>query len=147
MIETGLKAGDIFTWENYPLYTDELKDRRWLLYLGNRSIEAVVYEITTTTQYHYYEAGGSRIGNNYFRLPARTGGLEKESVLDLTLYFESIPECLMNKRKEDIEKKGSLSQDYVNKFVKHLKKDRHIIPVVKKDICGYLREAGFKVLT
>ena len=31
MVETGLKAGDIFTWENYPLSMDKLKSR-WFLY-------------------------------------------------------------------------------------------------------------------
>ena len=73
------------------------------------------------------------------------GGLEKESVIDLTSYFEEIPESLFNKCKADIEKKGSLTQDYINKFVKHLKKDPHIPNIVKRDIYGYLRDAGFKV--
>ncbi|GMO44441.1 MAG: hypothetical protein Pg6C_06310 [Treponemataceae bacterium] len=90
------------------------------------------------------ETDGSRTGNNYFRIPAGVGGLEKESVLDLR-FFEDIPESLVNEHKKDIEKKGTLNQDYVNKFVKHLKIDKHIIPVIKKDIYGYLRDAGFKV--
>jgi len=42
-------------------------------------------------------------------------------------------------------KRGSLSQDYINKFVKHLKIDRHIQKIAKKDIYNYLRSAGFKV--
>ena len=42
MIEAALKAGDVFTWQNYPLYIDEFKSQRWLLYLGNQSLEAVV---------------------------------------------------------------------------------------------------------
>jgi hypothetical protein len=145
MIEVELKAGDIFTWQNYPLFFNEFKSRRWLLYLGNNGVEAIVYQITTTTQYHHYTEGGNRVKNNYFRIPAGMGGLEQESVLDLTAFFEPVQESLLNKCKADIEKKGTFSQDYVNKFVNHLKKDRHIIPLVKKDIYGYLRDAGFKV--
>jgi len=146
MTELGLKAGDVFTWQNYPLFMDEFKSRRWLLYLGTQSLESFVYQITTTTQYHHYKEGGSRIKNNHFMIPAGVGGLEQESVLDLTQFFERVPEALVNKCRTDIEKKGSFTQDYVNKFVKHLKDDRHIIPIFKKDIYGYLRSAGFKVL-
>jgi hypothetical protein len=144
MIEAGLKAGDIITWENYPLQMDKAKPKRWFLYLGNQTVQAVVYQITTTTQYQYYEAGGSRVSNNYFRIPAGMGGLEKESILDLR-FFEDIPELLVNRYKTDIERKGALNQDYINKFVKHLKIDKHIISMIKKDIYGYLRETGFKV--
>ena len=49
-----LKAGDIFTWENYPVYFDKQKERRWFLFLGYRAIEAIVYQVTTTTQYEHY---------------------------------------------------------------------------------------------
>ncbi|GMO44437.1 MAG: hypothetical protein Pg6C_06300 [Treponemataceae bacterium] len=54
MIEPDLKAGDIITWENYPLQMNEIKPRRWFLYLGNQAVQAVVYQITATTQYQYY---------------------------------------------------------------------------------------------
>jgi hypothetical protein len=145
MIEVGLKAGDIFTWQNYPLYMNEFKSRRWLLFLGNHSLEAVVYQITTTTQYYHYEAGGDRLQNNFFKIPAGIGGLARDSILDLTAFFERIPDALLNKCKADIEKQGAFNQDYVNRFVKHLKDDRHILPMFKKDIYGYLRDAGFKV--
>jgi hypothetical protein len=64
---------------------------------------------------------GNRLKNNYFILPAGAGGLDKESVIDLTRYFEGIPESLFNKYKADIEKNGSLIQDYVNKLVKYIK--------------------------
>jgi hypothetical protein len=144
MTEAGLKAGDIFTWQNYPLYMDEFKSRRWLLYLGNQSLEAVVYQITATTQFHHYETGGDRLQNNFFKIPAGIGGLARDSILDLTAFFERIPEALLNKCKSDIEKQGAFNQDYVNKFVKHLKDDRHILPMFKKDIYGYLKDAGFK---
>ena len=143
MIETGLKAGDIFTWENYPLSMDVLKSR-WFLYLGNRAMDAVVYQITTTTQLQHYAEGGNRAKHNHFKIPVGIGGLERESVLDLRM-FEEIPESLINEHKADIEKKGSLNQDYANKFVNHLKRDRHILTVIKKDICRYLVEAGFKI--
>jgi hypothetical protein len=144
MTDVSLKAGDIFTWENYPLYMDVSKPRRWLLYLGKRSIQAIVYQISATTQLQYYRDGGNRLKNNFFMLPAGAGGLDKESVIDLTRYFEGIPESLFNKYKADIEKKGSLIQDYVNILVKHIKIDQNIPKIVKRDICGYLREAGFK---
>jgi hypothetical protein len=145
MIEAGLKAGDIFTWQNYPLYIDKPKQQRWLLYLGNNTIQAIVYQITTTTQFQHYTEGGDRTKHVFFKIPAGMGGLVKESVLDLTEYFEQIPEALFNKFKADIEKTGSLNQDYINRFVKFLKLDRHIPNIIKKDICGYLRDAGFKV--
>jgi hypothetical protein len=47
--------------------------------------------------------------------------------------------------KTDISKKGSLTQDFINRFVKHLTKDKYIPKIIKKDIYGYLRNAGFKV--
>ena len=146
MIEVGLKAGDIFTWQNYPLFMDEFKSQRWLLYLGNNTIQAIVYQISTTTQYQHYTEGGDRTKNNYFKIPAGIGGLIKESVLDLTKYFEQIPESLFNKFKADIEKTGALNQDHINRFIKFLKKDPYIPNIIKKDIYGYLREAGFKVV-
>jgi hypothetical protein len=144
MIEAGLKAGDIFTWQNYPYFLKEFKPQRWLLYLGNNTIEAIVYQISTTTQYQHYNQNGDRKKNNYFELPAGMGGLEEKSILDLS-FFERIPEADLNKYKADITKKGSLSQDYINKFVKHLKADRHIQTIAKKDIYRYLRDAGFKI--
>jgi hypothetical protein len=144
-MEAGLKAGDIFTWQNYPLYMHEFKSQRWLLYLGNQSLEAIIYQITTTTQYYHYEAGGDRLHNNFFKIPAGIGGLTRDSILDMTAFFERIPEALLNKYKNDIEKQGSFNQDYVNRLVKHLKTDRHILPVIKKDIYGYLRDVGFNV--
>jgi hypothetical protein len=143
MIETELKAGDIFTWKNYPMYIKEFKQQRWLLYLDNQSVEAVAYQITTTTQYGHYEAGGDRRNNNFFKTPAGVGGLVMDSIVDLTLCFETIPETLLNDRKADIEKRGSLTREYADKLVRHIKADRHIIPVMKKDIFSYLRDAGF----
>jgi hypothetical protein len=143
--ETGLKAGDVFTWHNYPLYMDEFKAQRWLLYLGNQSIEAVIYQITTTTKFYHYEDGGNRVNNNFFKIPSGTGGLVRDSIVDLTAFFERISEKLINNCKNDIEKKGSLNQDYVNKLVSHIKKDRHIIQIVKKDIFSYLKDAGFRI--
>lgn len=144
MTEIDLKAGDIFTWQNYPLFMDDFKPQRWLLYLGNQSVEAIVYQISTTTQYQHYNEGGDRAKNSYLTIPAGVGGLIKESILDLS-FFESVPESLLNRCKTDIQRMGSLNQDYVNKFVSLLKKDRHIPQKVKKDIYAYLREARFKV--
>jgi hypothetical protein len=146
VIETALQAGDIFTWKNYPLHMNEFKSRRWLLYLGNQPIEAIVYQISTTTQYHHYEPGGDRLNNNFFKIPAGIGGLAVDSVLDLTAFFERIPESLLNKHRADIEKKGAFNQDYVNKLVKHLKKDRYIPAISKKDIYSYLRSAKYTVI-
>jgi hypothetical protein len=96
MTEAALQAGDIFTWKNYPLYMDEFKSQRWLLYLGNQSLEAIVYQVSTTTQYRHYEAGGNRLNNNFFKIPAGIGGLVMDSILDLTAFFERIPESLLN---------------------------------------------------
>jgi hypothetical protein len=140
-----LQAGDIFTWENYPLYVHEKKDRRWLLFLGYRALEAVVYQVTTTTQYAHYESGGNRTENNFFKINKGIGGLIEDSVVDLTAYFETIPEKLINDCKADIEKKGSLNQDWINNLVKHIKNDKNIPSIVKKDIYGYLRDAHFTV--
>ena len=122
MIEAGLKAGDVFTWQNYPLFMNEFKSQRWLLYLGNQSLEAIVYQITTTTQYHHYEADGNRLKNNFFKITAGIGGLPRDSILDLTAFFERISKALLNKCKADIEKQGSFNQDYVNRIYKALKK-------------------------
>jgi hypothetical protein len=144
MMDIALKAGDIFTWQNYPYFFKEFKPQRWLLYLGNNTVEAIIYQISTTTQYQHYAQDGNRKKNNFFELPAGMGGLEENSILDLS-FFESIPESDLNKCKADITKKGTLSQDYINKFVKHLKNDRHILTIVKKDIYNYLRDAGFKI--
>jgi hypothetical protein len=145
MIDAALQAGDIFIWKNYPLFMHEFKSQRWLLYLGHQSLDAMVYQITTTTQFRHYEPGGNRLHHNFFKIPAGIGGLVMDSILDLTAFFERIPEALLNKYNEDIERKGAFNQDYVNKLVNHLKKDRHILPMFKKDIYGYLRAAGFTV--
>jgi len=144
MIDVELKAGDIFTWKNYPYYTDKFKPQRWLLYLGNNSIEAVFYQITTTTQYQHYTQDGYRKSNNFFELQTGIGGLEEKSILDLS-FFVSMPEAYLNNHKSDITRRGTLPQEYINKFVKHLKIDRHIQTIVKKDIYRYLRDAGFTV--
>ena len=144
MLEVGLKAGDIFTWQNYPLFTNEFKSQRWLLYLGNNSIEAIVYQLTTTTQYQHYIEGGGRTGHNYFKIPAGTGGLTTESILDF-YFFEYVPETLLNQCKADIKKTGSLNQDDINRFIKYLKKDTHISKIIKRDISGYLKDVGFKI--
>jgi len=84
----GLKAGDIFTWDSYPFFEHEEKTRRWFLFLGCQSVEAIVFQITTTTKLHYYQRGNKRENHNFFKLPANAGGLEQESIIDLTLYFE-----------------------------------------------------------
>ena len=139
-----LKAGDIFTWENYPIYFDNQKERRWFLFLGYRAIEAIVYQVTTTTQYEYYKENGKRVKHNFFLINAGAGGLIEDSILDFSSY-EQIPEKVFNDCISDIEKKGSLNQDCINKLVKHLKDDRHIPKIEKKDIFGYLQNAGFKV--
>jgi len=139
-----LKAGDIFTWENYPIYFDKQRERRWFLFLGYRAIEAIVYQVTTTTQYEHYQGNGKRIMHNFFKINAGVGGLTEDSILDLSSY-EQIPEKVFNDCISDIEKKGSLNQDWINKLVKHLKDDRHIPKIEKRDIFGYLQNAGFKV--
>jgi hypothetical protein len=140
----GLKTGDIFKWDKYPLYVNELKDR-WLLYLGNQSIEAMVYQITTTTKYEHYEDRGDRTKNNYFRISKGIGGLEQDSIVDFTKYFEIIPESIINNCVTDIHKKGSLNQDNINRVVKHIKNDKNIQTKIKKDIYKYLRESKFTV--
>ena len=140
-----LKAGDIFTWENYPFYNNEKKDRRWFLFLGHRALEAIVYQVTTTTQYNHYQSNGNRAKNNFFKINAGEGGLIEDSIVDLTTYFERIPEKLFEDFKIDIEKKGTLNQECINKLVKHIKDDKHIPIIEKKDIYGYLQNAGFKV--
>ena len=139
-----LKAGDIFTWENYPIYFDNQKERRWFLFLGYRAIEAIVYQVTTTTQYEHYKENGKRVKHNFFLINAGAGGLIEDSILDFSSY-EQIPEKVFNDCISDIEKKGSLNQDCINKLVKHLKDDRHIPKIEKRDIFGYLQNAGFKV--
>ena len=144
MNEVDLRAGDIFTWQNYPYFFKEAKPQRWVLYLGNNTIEAIVYHISATTQYQYYDKDGIRKNNNFFELPAGMGGLEEKSILDLS-FFMPIPEADLNKCKSDINKKGSLSQDYISRFAKYLKNDRHIQTIVKKDIFHYLQDAGFKI--
>ena len=123
---------------------NEFKSQRWLLYLGCNSIQAIVYQISTTTQYQHYVEGGGRTGHNFFKIPAGIGGLTAESILDF-YFFDSIHESLLNKCKADIEKTGSLTQDYINKFMNQLKKDQHIPKIIKRDISGYISKAGFKV--
>ena len=139
-----LAAGDIFTWENYPIFFDKQKERRWFLFLGYRALEAIVYQVTTTTQYEHYQGNGKRTKHNFFKINKGIGGLIEESIVDLTS-FERIPEKLFLDCKSDIDKKGSLDQDWINKLVKHLKNDRYIPNIEKKDIYRYLQNAGFKL--
>jgi len=142
----GLKAGDIFTWDNYPFFEHEEKTRRWFLFLGYQSIEAIVFQITTTTKLHYYQQGNKRENHNFFKLPANAGGLEQESIIDLTLYFEKRQEKDFADYQSDIHKQGTLKQDQINTLVKCIKNDKKISRIIKKDIFGYLKDAGFKVL-
>lgn len=140
-----LKAGDIFTWDNYPLFNIVHKKRRWFLFLGHRKLEAIAYQVTTTTQYEHYQEGGKRFNNNFFKINAGVGGLIEDSIVDFTTYFERIPDKLIDDYKSSIDKKGSLNQDWINRLVKFIKNDRLIPNIEKKDIYGYLRYAGFKV--
>jgi hypothetical protein len=87
MLGIDLKAGDTFTWANYPLYINEFKSRRLPFYLGNYKLEAVVYQIITTTQFQHYENNGNHVKNNFFKIPAGVGGLEKGSILDITAFL------------------------------------------------------------
>ena len=140
-----LQAGDIFTWEDYPLFDHKQKERRWFLFLGHRVLDAIVYQVTTTTQYTHYQEKGKRAQHNFFKIDAGVGGLPENSIVDLTSYFERIPVKLIDDHKTAIEKKGTLNQDWVNKLIKHIKADKHIPNIEKKDIYGYLRNAGFRV--
>ena len=144
MLEVELKAGDIFAWQNYPLFMKEFKSQRWLLFLGCNSVQAIVYQISTTTQYRHYIEDGGRTRHNYFKIPAGMGGLTVESILDF-YFFEYVHEALLNQCKAEIKKTGSLNQDNINRFIKCLKKDTHISKIIKRDISGYLSDAGFKV--
>jgi len=67
--------------EIIPNFFKKFKSQRWLLYLGNNTIEAIVYQISTTTQYQHYNQDGDRKRNNYFELPAGMGGLEEKLIL------------------------------------------------------------------
>jgi hypothetical protein len=145
VLEIELKAGDIFIWNKYPIYFNEFKDRRWFLFLGYQTLEAIVYQVTTTTQLQRYTTDGNRTGNNFFKIRAGIGGLITDSIVDLTTYFERVPEYLFNQSKSDIEKQGNLNQEHINILIKHLKKDSGIPPIIKKDIYRYLKEAHFIV--
>jgi hypothetical protein len=147
MIDTSLelKAGDVFTWEKYPMFEHEEKDRRWFIFLGNDTFQCLVYEVTTTTKLEYYTSGGMRSANNYFKIAAGIAGLALDSIVDLTKYFEPLPESLVNSCKDAITKQGKLPQDTVNTLVRHIKNDKNIANIIKKDIYRYLQDAGFTV--
>ena len=38
----GLRAGDVFTWDNFPLPDSDTIKRRWFIYLGNNTIQATL---------------------------------------------------------------------------------------------------------
>lgn len=128
---TELKAGDVFTWENYPL-AENIKSKRWFVFLGYNRLNAVYYEVTATTQLHYYAANGSRIHNSYFRIPAGVGGLTDDSVLDIDQWFEDLPESVMKQYENDIARQGELPKDYTNKLVKCVNQSKRIPSIVKK---------------
>ena len=138
-------AGKIFIWNKYPFFKYEEKERRWFLCLGNSNLDEVVFQVTTTTQLKYYTQDGKRAKNNYFHLKAGMGGLERDCVVDLSLYYEKIRHDDMNNAKNDIDPKDLLKQDQINTLVRHIAQDRDIIKIEKKAIYQYLREAGFKV--
>jgi hypothetical protein len=140
-----LKAGDVFVWKNYPLADHKDKEQRWFLYLGKNIFDELVYEITTTTQERHYVAGGSRVTNNFFRLPAGMGGLDRESVVDITQYFEKVPLKVFVHDNEKMEVKGKLTQSFADILLSHIKIAKNIAAVVKKDIYRCFVDAGFKV--
>jgi hypothetical protein len=139
-----LKAGDVFTWENYPFYADREKPRRWFIFLGRNKLNALVYHATATTQLQYYEKGARRAGHNFFKLAAGAAGLSSDSIIDLT-HFADMPEADFIKYISDIQKKGTLKQDDVNRLVKCIKIDGAISGIIKKDVYRYLRDAKFTV--
>lgn len=73
------------------------------------------------------------------------GGLERDCVVDLSLYYEKRSHNDMNNAKDDIDPKDLLKQDQINTLVRHIAQDRNIIKIEKKAIYQYLRESGFKV--
>ena len=81
-------AGKIFIWNKYPFFKYEEKERRWFLCLGNSNLDEIVFQVTTTTQLEYYKQGGKRANNNYFQLEAGMGGLERDCIVNLSLYYE-----------------------------------------------------------
>lgn len=138
-------AGKIFIWNKYPFFKYEEKERRWFLCLGNSNLDEIVFQVTTTTQLEYYKQDGKRTKNNYFHLKAGMGGLERDCVVDLSLYYEKRSHNDMNNAKDDIDPKDLLKQDQINTLVRHIAQDRNIIKIEKKAIYQYLRESGFKV--
>ena len=101
--------------------------------------------MTTTTQTEYYAKDGRRASNNHFELKAGDGGLEKDCIVDLTMYYEKQPHTIINGYKGKIDPKTLLAQDKVNILVKHVKADKNIIGIEKKIIYQCLRNSGFKV--
>ena len=94
----------------------------------------MVFQITTTTKLYYYQQGNKRVNHNFFRLTANTGGLEQDSIIDLTLYFEKRTAKDFTDYQSDINKQGTLKQDQINTLVSCIKKDKKISQIIKKDI-------------
>lgn len=140
-----LNAGKIFIWNNYPFFECEEKDRRWFLFLGNCIITDFIFQVTTTTQTDYYIKGGRRALNNHFALKTGDGGLEKDCIIDLTMYYEKLPHVEINNFTSKIDPKTLLTQEKVNILVKHIVVDKDIIGIEKKTIYQCLRNSGFKI--
>lgn len=135
-----LKAGDVFTWENYPL-ADNIKSRRWFVFLGYNHLNAIYYEVTATTQLQYYTENGSRARNSYLRIPSGIGGLPEDSIIDIDQWFEDLPEGVMKQYKNDIAKQGRLPKEYISKLEKCVNESRRLPKIIKKDINMYLQES------
>jgi hypothetical protein len=138
-------AGQIFIWNKYPFFECEEKNRRWFLCLGSSLLEEILFQVTTTTRFEYYQQDGRRAKNNFFHLRAGMGGLEQDCIVDLTLYYEKRSHNDVNNSKNDIEPRSLLKQDQINTLIRHIDKDRDIIKIEKKNIYQYLRDSGFSV--
>ncbi|MDR1466668.1 MAG: hypothetical protein LBI40_03520 [Treponema sp.] len=143
----GLRAGDVLSWNDCPFRAkkDEPLKKRWFIVLGYFTIEEQIFVVTTTTRQEHYGVGKPRESHVYFRLPAGSGGLIQDSIVDLSQDFQEIHLSGLERSKSDIIKEGTLKQETVNTLVKHLEKTNRISKIVKKRIYECLKDVGFRI--
>lgn len=135
----------MFRWKDFPGPRGGEVKARWFIYLGDSgyfSQVLIAYICTTTTQIHYFQAGGDRISHDHFlfkKVP--NSPFEEECILD----FDEPPHTLRKSILENnpsIEEKGKLDEQTLRMIYNRLCRSSAYSRVILRDIHDSFNKAG-----
>lgn len=142
-----LTVGDVFRWENYPnpRYGLEIK-ARWFICVGQTdffSQPKIFFTLTTTTQSHHFEPGGSRYGHDHFLFKTKEFPFfTDDCILDYEETLISITREQLERCKADIQCMGRLNDDAMRMIYNKLLKSGNCSKIILRDIHSALNSAG-----